>query len=199
MAVEAGDVLRVTAKFLVNDIDDMMNVFHAKHMGDDPVPDASAATDLSDRLDGAWGQLNSHISVNVDYVSIEVFNVTQDRPISEDSWFTQTAGGQSTDAQLPAQIASLVTFPTATARSLGKKFLGGFTEVDNENFGVVSSGLLSDMADFVTDLLGSMTIDGELFEWGNYRPLTLLFSPWVSGLIETFWATQRRRRSGVGS
>lgn len=195
-AIQDGDILRVTAKMLL-DSEEIQNVFYAQYLGTTEVDEFAGADLLADRLDGCWGNINTQMSQDLDYLTIEVYNVTQDAPIQETGWLTQTSGAAIGD-ELPFQVAMLATFPTALKKSLGKKYIGGYTVDSVDDGGVPNSTTLSNLADFVADLLSALTTANGSFQWGHIREDPLTFVAWLSGIVETIYSTQRRRKIGVG-
>ena len=196
--IEAGDIVRVTAKLDMS-TDDIINVYHLKHAGSGDVTQAAFLAVVDNWLDTAYGIFDQYLSNAVDFVSIDCFNVTQDEPIGSVSWPTMTSGGDSTADAYAKQVAPLVRFPTATARSQGRKFLGGFTEAQIGGGGTLSATLQSALASFGAQILAGFTASGEDFIPGNWNQVLGRFAPWLSAVVNIVAATQRRRRIGVGS
>lgn len=195
--VDPGDVVRLTAKMLVAG-EDIVNVYWFRHDGSTDVLDTIVHEFLAIHVDVAMNNLVAYLTSSLAFTTIETFNVTKDLPMVEAPWPSQTGGANASD-RFPSQVAALVTFPTAAARSLGKKYLGVFGEDTNDNFGQPSSVLQGALADYVVDILTAISIVGENFVIGHYRTATGVFIDWVSGIVETVWATQRRRKKGSGS
>ncbi|MCK5565988.1 MAG: hypothetical protein KAJ07_12140, partial [Planctomycetes bacterium] len=154
--------------------------------------------DLADHLDDAYAHINQAMPLALTFDSINLYNLTAERFMGEQAWPVLTAGTLASDTSLPPQTAALVRFTTNTLRSQGRKFLPPFGEVHNDGddgltaAGITAIGLWA--ADFVANAIG---FDWEA-AWGNYNRVADSWAPWVTALINTYFATQRRRRKGVG-
>jgi len=197
MSVNNDDVLRVTAKMHMGVVD-IQNVFHIQAQGTGTLGDAAAVSAIALRLDDAYANMVAQLSDNLQFDTIEVFNVTQDAPMDEVTWPTLVDGDVVSD-QLPTQVAGLVRFTTNVARSQGRKFIGGVIEGDNDANGLPDTDVLTALAAFAADVLTPWLIGSGNFAFGNYNVDLTRFAEWVSPIINTIWSTLRRRRFGVGS
>jgi hypothetical protein len=134
----------------------------------------------------------------LEFVEIEGYNVTRDTWLGSVSWPTQTFGTNVAE-ELPYQVAALVTFKTATTQHPGKKYLGGFTEDTNAGDGILTSGLLTELAAYAAVLLNGVTVEGAEFMFGNYNYALTRWAIWIAGAVDALWSTQRRRKTGIGS
>jgi len=198
MAVEVGDVVRITAK-MEQGGDDVQNVFHIQHNGSSSVADSTFLADAISWLDGAYDYINDYQGDALSYESVEAYNVTQGAPIGEDVWDTLTSGDDSTAQESPKQVAALVRFPTATARSQGRKFIGGLTEADLDNGGVLTSAFTTALGQWALDIIACFASDSQDFNLGNWNPTLSRFAAVTGAIINTYNAIQRRRAAGVGS
>jgi hypothetical protein len=198
MTINNGDVLRVTAKMSSEADQDLQNVYYWRGSGVGISTDAQFATACRTELDNAYGYFDDQLADGVSFDSIEIFNITQDVPVGEYTWPTLSAGGSASDV-LPEQTALLVTFSTAAARSVGKKFLGGWTEGNNDSDGTIASSLLTLILSYISTILSGFAAGDLDFEAGHWSVINETFVPWLAGLVDDVWATQRRRRPGVGS
>jgi hypothetical protein len=101
-------------------------------------------------------------------------------------------GGAATDDMLPTQTQALVTLRTGQyvgGREIrGKWFLGGLTEVNNVQTGLVSSSLIS----AVTDLWETLLATGpDLLVWSRKNGVT---APVQSATMTGVWSVLRSRR-----
>jgi hypothetical protein len=197
MSVESGDIMRVTAKMshLGNDI---QNVFHIRANGTGSVDDATAVTEITNRLNSAYGNVVDYQNLDYDYNTIEIFNVTQDRPMGEYNWPSLVSGTLANDA-LPDQTAALALFPTMTARSQGRKYVGGWCEAENNSGGDPDGDVTTQMLAWALSLIAPWLVGSGEFEFGNWSYTLLRFAEWLQPIIRDVWRTQRRRASGVGS
>lgn len=198
MPVLAGDVVRLTVMCEMGG-EDVQNVFYVKNYGSTGVDNSTFLADAVTWLDDCYDNIDALQGNNLEYSTIQAYNMTSGVPIGEDTWDTMTVGGNSTDQEYAKQIAALVRFTTNVARSQGRKFLGGFTELDFDNGGVLSSGLVTALGLFAADVIAGFTSDGQDFEAGNYNDTLTRFAPWLTAIVNTYAAVQRRRASGVGS
>jgi hypothetical protein len=189
------DVLRVTARLTMYD-EDFQNVYHIQALGattDGDWDDACATW-----LDGAYNRFSAAYSDEIDRQDIVIQNLTEGTPARFHDWDTYPTPSD-TNPVLPLQVSALALFPSNRVRSIGRKYIGGWTESDNEEPGVPSSGVLTAMANYAADLLAGFTVGIFTQTPGNYDYDGSNFWPWIFAQVATYWATQRRRRAGVGS
>jgi len=192
-----GDIIRVTAKLAWSSgTNDIQNVYHLQHSGD-TADDEDVHAAIANVLDDAYTYFNEYVPSLTSYETIETWNVTQDRPMVEDGWPVLDAGTGAGD-QLPSQVAPLVLFNTATARSQGRKFLPSPIETAQAG-SVLVAGILSEIADYTVELLDGVDGGTWTLSFGNYNVNLSRFAPWISAVVKTILRTQRRRTFGVGS
>jgi len=197
MTVVNNDVLRVTCKMRQN-TKDVLNVYHIKALETGDLSHAAVMVEVANRMDAVYDEIIAQITNNLTFGSIEVWNVTQDRPVGEASWPTQTTGEGEGDP-LPEATSFCMLFPTETARSQGRKFIGGIGEGANDGDGTPVALLMTNAIDFIATLLGTWLIgDGE-FVFGNYNTLLERFARWIEGFAVDIWRTQRRRYRDTGT
>lgn len=196
MTVSPNDVLQVTARFLLAN-EDMQNVYHVQNTG---VSHSDGGYDalITSWLDTAYTNLATQYVNDLVPVDIVIQNLTEGTPARYASWPTLGAG-TDTNPELPYQVSALVNFPSAAVKRVGRKFISGFSESDNVEPGVPSSALLADLADFAADIIAGFVSGSYAGVPGNYNADTASFAAWIAANVATFWATQRRRRIGVGS
>ena len=197
MTVQVGDIIRVTCK-MGYAAGAVQNVYHYKHIGSGSVPDATFMSALGTEMNTNYTTINAYLAPGFMYHTIEAFNVTQDAPIDEIAWPSLTVGTGSGTDSYATQCAALVKFPTATARSQGRKYLGGLMEGYVGSGGLIESAFLTALGSFATAMLSGFSAGGEDFEAGNWNPSLARFAAWIAGVVADRVATQRRRRAGVG-
>jgi hypothetical protein len=195
--VNNNDIMRVTAKTTIPP-DDFQNVYHARYLGASGQSDAVAWLAIANVLEAAYTELLPGVTNQLDFDTIEVWNVTQDRPMIEASWPTLTSGS-SVGEPLPFQCAACVLFPTATARSQGRKFFPGFTESETGGDSLWDAAALVDLVAAAAELLGTFTMGAGNFSFGNYNEDLVRFAQWISAIVQAVIKTQRRRSPGVGT
>lgn len=197
MPASALDILRLTCR-MSWDGEDVQNVFHLRMVDTTTETDAAMLSDLADYVDEAYSHINQAMPIALTFDSINLYNLTAERFMGEQPWPVLTAGTLASNTSLPPQTAALVRFTTNTLRSQGRKFLPPFGEVHNDGDDGLTAGAITAIAlwaaDFVTDVFG---FDWSA-AWGNYNAVMDRWAPWITALINTYYATQRRRRKGVG-
>ena len=197
MPVQEDDVLRVTAKMSLEN-KDVQNVYHYQLTNDGPFTNAEVFNALQADVSFAYAELRDEISNLFSFDTIEVWNVTQDAPIDEDLWQGFFVG-LSNSSRLPRQVCGMVLFNTATARSQGRKFLGGVVEDASNAEGDPDAAMQLAMLSYSAVLLNGATVGGGLLVPGNYRALPERFAAWTSAIVLDTWKTQRRRYITAGS
>lgn len=197
MTVSLGDIVRITPRFEMYE-EDVQNVYHVKvNAGgdvDDSVFDAGAVA----WLETVYNNLNGDISDEMDRLDIVIQNITEGTPARFLQWTTYPTP-TDTNTPLPLQCTGLISFPSDTVKSIGRKFIAGWTEADNDDPGIPTSGALSALADVAADIVLGWAAGGQTLIPGNWNDNTSHFAFWMFATVAGFWATQRRRRAGVGS
>jgi len=196
MAVENQDIIRITAnmEYAGNTI---QNVYHGRYSGPTE-DDAVVETALKNSMDALYNNIKSHYPTDFDFVSIGIWNVTQDRPMTEDVWPSLTSGTGAGDMGA-TQLAPMVLFGTDTARSQGRKFLPPVIGTLVEEAGDLAPIVVVNTALYIAAALVDIAIGSGTFAYGNWSPTKLRFAEWTTGLIRSIVRTQRRRVRGVGS
>lgn len=197
MTVSVGDIIRVTARFEIYE-EDIQNVYHLKATGTGTQTDALHDEAVVDWLELCYNEFNGDISDEVDRVDIVIQNLTEGTPARFKQWDTYPTP-TDTNTPLPLQCSGLVAFPSDTVKSIGRKFIGGWTEADNDDPGVPTSGVTVSLAAYAYEVLTGFVTSGLEMYPGNWNNNTSHFALWLFATVAQFWATQRRRRAGVGS
>lgn len=201
MTSNLHDIFRVTTLLQEAESGAIANVFLAKLITKTSVTltDGETMTDLAKWMDNAFDPLAQWICDTVTFDVVNVFNVTQDRPLGNEPWPVQTAGEQTLDP-LPAQCACYVQFETGISRSWGRKFMGGFSELANNLEGYITANLVTALASFALVITNGYT-SAASDSYGPYIYSTQIndYRPIVSATVRNVWSTIRRRRIGRGS
>lgn len=197
MTVSANDVVRITAK-LNYDGNSLQNVYHVTSYSGAGVSDDDFMDAADDWVDDAYDNIISVLHDGVDFDSIEFFNVTTNSPMGSRAWPTQTSGSDATYQALPLPDAGVMLFETPVARSLGRKFISGVTEIHQDDGGTMSVALKTALLAMAADLLTTFVVGTQTFEAGNWNEALSRFVGWVGAHLSTFYGTQRRRRKGRG-
>jgi len=197
MAVENNDVVRITCKFsfLSNDV---QNVYHMKVSTTGPVDDEDFLDEVAADMDSMYDDITTHISNDVAFESVEVYNVTDESYIGEVAWPSKTVGGASGN-NLPPAASALCLFSTGFLRSQGRKFLPLMTL----NALTTNGGVHNDVVTAITSFIADVLLAKSGVNWsglmGNWNPDLARFAQWIAGIAQDEWATQRRRYKGSGS
>jgi hypothetical protein len=199
MPVNNSDVLRVSTRLSTQGQGDFVNVWHFAWTDPDPVSDEDAIDFVAARVDKMYDIIQPYISNDAAFVDINVFDVTQDRPLGSTPWPSQVAGGDS-DETLPAQVSAFVRFPTGYSRNWAKKFIGPMTVGSNTTAGLMESTVLAALAAFAAECLtGTVGTDADKLVLMVYHNSAHMFRTCTSAIIRNVWATVRTRRAGRGA
>lgn len=200
MTVEIDDILRVSCRLTFEgNEDDIVGVYHWGTSGASET-DEQTLLNIGLLMDTIYTNVNARMSTEVKYEEINVKNVTQNTVLG-DTPFPVLVAGTLVAEQLPPQIACLVVASTFSPSRQGRKYLGGFTETDNDS-GRLGGALVTACANFGVDYVKTKVQGGI-----TYRPLIMsspdgplqpVFPLLVAKVITAF-RTQRRRTVGRGS
>lgn len=196
-SIAAGDVVRTTARMLLDGIHDVVNVYHHKALNTNLGDDAAFMAGMAVGLDNAHTLINPSLSSRLTYVTIEGLNVTAARLLPTVGWPTLVAGLTGTD-MLPETVAACVFFRTVRPKTRAAKFLAAYTETSNEG-GAVSASSVTLLQAYGDLLVADIPADGAVMEYGAYNDLVARFTLVNAAIVPARWRTQRRRRFGVGS
>jgi hypothetical protein len=198
VAIYDGDVLRVTCKMLDTvSANDQMNVYHLRYNG--PTEDDGVIMSaIRGYMNDAYDEFNEYISDDLSYETIEVFNVTQELPVDEQTWPVLSSGASNADP-LPLETAPLVRFPTKAHRSQGRKYLPMPTEETCELRGLLVQDAINALVAFATVIISGYPAGNGGLIPGNWSKIYDRFAPWIAAIIEYQNGVQRRRRTGIGT
>lgn len=196
--VESGQVVQVSAQMAYGLVNDIINVFHYEMLGGVTEDDDLVKLVLAAELDSAYSLLLADYGVDLLFDKLVFYNISADRPMGEESWPTLVNGTNSNDA-LPLQNATQVNFRTGVKRSQGRKYLGGFTESGSDGAGLVDPAFQGRLQAWADDLLIDPTVGSGSMQIGHIKQSTGEFIPWTTAQARPLFATQRRRKLGVGS
>lgn len=202
MTISDNDVLKVVVEFTTAGGEKFQNVLHYIADFATDQADVDVVTDLADALEIAYDELAPDISSSLDDPTIAVDVVEW----NVDHWETvQTVGeailgttlNNSSD-KLPFQCAACVVRRTSKPRSRGRIFLPPFGE-DTQAGGTFTAATMSDVADFLLDLLAAIVMSaGNELVPGVPSEVLGVFLPVLAGFANDTVRTQRRRVKGVG-
>ena len=192
------DVVRITAGMLFGGTEDQQNVYHVLKVSGGSVADTVFMADVAAQLEVMYTFLVARQITTLSYDQItgkKVFGGSDLMP--DTSWPTLTTGALTADG-LPLPVAALIAGQTTGSRRQGRKYLGGFTEVDNVN-GVLQTTLVTAVVNYGAAWIADFVSGGNTYRFGVFNVLSTVFTPFVSALILGAFRTQRRRTAGFGS
>lgn len=201
---EHMSIFQITVKGRDSSNNEFRNVHHYEF----PfyVPDSTALQEAVDAIDAAYkSNLQSQFSSNITFYAYDVRRVDiGDQPTIE---LTATGGawaGTAADNKLPNQVSALCTFKSLTAYPrTTRTYHFPMTEGTNSASGALAAttqGLIEDWAaDMLSlDITGQLDADKCAVKYGG-DPRVVIDNNDVQVIkVGLIWATQRRRRSGVG-
>lgn len=193
-----NDVFRVAARLNVPVTGDFVNVFHYKLTGGVDLDDEDVADDLTAIIDMLYSKFYGMISSDAAFVDINIFNVTQDRPLGSYAWPTMVNGARTGD-MLPPQVAAFVRGITGYSRNWARKFFGPIGETDNLNEGYIAPASMPLLVTAAAEWVVSTAIVLNTWYPVVYHARTGQWRELVSALVTNVWATIRRRRAGRGA
>jgi len=196
MAINAGDVIRATAKLLSDTGDSVQNVFHFK-AGASITADNDGIDDITAFLDTLYDNVDGDLHLALDFDSINLFNVDQDKSYGDVAWPSLTDCSGSGERYAPG-VALLISLRTGYSRKLGRKYLGFYGEGKLAS-GLFTQGVLTNAAAFASQLLsgfvggtsGETWLPGIPTKEGGFLGFT-------EAVVNGNPAYQRRRRVGSG-
>jgi hypothetical protein len=197
MAVQIGDIVRLTAKMKLFGTDDVMNIFHYEISLNDTLDDLTLMEEAALLLDIAYTHLINDLTEELTFVTIDGQNITQNTLLPEVPW-PVLVNGDNAASLLPTQCAAEVFWPTTTPKVRTTCFVGGYAITANDALGAIAVGSLGRLADFGAQLTEWTTANVEGLK-GSFNVAKDVFTPAGSPVVPTRWRTQRRRRLGVGS
>jgi hypothetical protein len=196
MAINAGDIIRATAKLLSDTGDSVQNVFHFK-AGAGISADADGIDDITAFLDAAYDYIDTDLHQAMDFDSINLFNVDQAKSYGDVAWPSLTSCSGAGERYAPG-VALLISFRTGYSRKLGRKYLGFYGE-GKLSSGVFAGSVLTAAANFAAPFLapfvggtsGETWLPGIPTKEGGFLGFT-------EAVVNGNPAYQRRRRVGSG-
>lgn len=197
MAVAVGDVVRITARMLLDGASDVVNVFHFVVDANTTVDDTVFMAEVAGQLDVMYALINFRVSTRIAYSSVQGFNVTQNQLLPDTAWPGLTAGVDGVE-MLPEMVSACTFHRTVAPRVRASKFLPPATELSNAGGALeaVYLGLVQSFGNFLLLGLTAPTID---LQYVAFNVLLSTFNRVVSTQVPARFRTQKRRRIGVGS
>lgn len=196
-----GDITRMTATFQGLNGQIYQWVWHYSQATGGAISFSALATAAKAQLAASWAEIEDFISTGVvgDTLLVAYLNpITLEFDGRATIDISEIAGVGAADG-FPSNVSPYVTFFTAVARSIGKKFLFGVLESAVAN-GALLPGLVAAMALFLATFDNTVTEGSNTWKPGNYRFSDNSFRGWTqtSGGVGAFSGSQYRRLPGRG-
>lgn len=204
MTITAGDVLKSTVGFTLNDGSICQNIFHYKRWGIGILSDQAHVDAIETKVENMYAEVDDMISddVSVNLCSVDKVEwVTDHWEIVENiGTFVPTITFAGTGEMLPNQSSAYVLFKTARPKTVGRKFLIPFEESRQSGSYLVQAAvdalvLWGDAA--LADIL--LQIGTDWLIPGVVRTGVDAWYPFDLGIVTNVLGSQRRRRPGVGA
>lgn len=196
-AVNALDVVRITAKMLIDGLHDVVNVYNFKSISANVTDAATFMVGVALEMDTLYTLLNLDITDRLTYIDVEGINVTQSTLLPAQPWPTLVAGSTAIN-MLPEMDAVCVFWRTTRPKTRTSKFLAGYTEASN-NGGLVGGAAVTAAKLYGDRLLSGFAADGAVMQYGAFNKLASRFTLVNSRVVPARFRTQKNRRFGVGS
>lgn len=205
MAVLDGDVLRVTCNFELGDGTQYQNVWHYVRDGTDPFSDAEHISAISARMTAIYATIDdmvlNDVTEQLSFIDRIEFNEIVDgwRVVENIGVFTPDFVPTEAADGLPFQSAPYIVFKTQRPKSVGKKFLFPFGEVQQAET-ILTGGAVTALTALGTVVLSALSLGGDatltacIVRTASNTVLNLLVA-----VVNDVLGSQKRRRPGVGA
>jgi len=161
MPISNGDILRVALRWLVNGIDEQLNVhtFRVEDIGT-TTGDEDFLTQLAAMLlSELYAEVTPQMADNIVGDVLGAFNLTDNEPLTPVAW---NADGQANTSDMHAlQVTCLVFLNGATPRRQGRVYLPTFAVGSMLDNGTFEAATLADVLSFAAALVLPIT-DGDI-------------------------------------
>lgn len=205
MTIVAGDILRTSVNFLLDDGTLYQNVYHHRRSGIGIIADAVHVTALSDWATAMYAELDDKVSAGIvstlSTVALIEWTGLEWEIVENIGTFTIAfTATEAATVALPNQLSPFVTFKTTRPRTVGRKFLFPFTETHMLS-GVIAAGSLPAIVAYADDAVNNVdvVVPLDLLVPGVHRVGVDEFLDFTVAIVTDLTGTQRRRRRGVGA
>lgn len=205
MTVATGSVLRATARFNAGGYGDMMNVYSFRTIFATAQLEADVFDEVDIYLTSVYTEFSQLMALTlnpadlkVDVIAFQAGEWVVTQNVGFGSWGVGVVTAETNDA-LPPGSAAVVKLRTALGKHWGRKWVGWFTELSNDQ-GFPSTTLISALVTgFVRLLTPSLISAGNTIETVVLDQATGAIRQVTEIATLSQWGYQRRRRPGVGS
>ena len=203
MGVVAGDVVRTTIGFTLNDGTIAQNIFHHKRTGIGIITDAVIVSTIADWAEAMYAEIIVHIpsSVSNNLSSVDKVEFVDSKwtIVENIGTFVLVFAPTSNEGPLPNQSSAFVTLKTARPKSVGRKFLTPFVELAQDGTFLIPA-VVEDIVAWADDAVNDIVIQlGDNLVPGIVRTGFDVFLEFTVAVVTNVLGSQRRRRPGVGA
>jgi len=198
MAVDAGDVARLSAIFKNGLNEDAINVFHCLFVDGPVIGDQGFMDVMRDRLEVVYADLEDDISDEYAPVQLTGKLVIGGAQVLPDTAWTGGFAFTNIVDPLPPQVAALVFAGTNAAKVQGRKYIFGLTEED-QVAGAWTSTMVIELAKFAALWIADFVVDARTYRFGVVNTPVTAFRQFTNAVVQGDSRTQRRRTLGRGS
>ncbi len=200
MSVGVGDILRITCTLSLGGTNLMQNVFYLQYKSGTAPTDAEIVLDCKNWLDVVYTQVEDHIA---DDTGLNEVSVSQFIPGTPGTWddigsLAGTFVGLAIGEALPDGIALVVRAATGVAKTMARKFIGGFVE-SAVNAQAWETNVLADALLYLIAWFEGPPDGAREYTSGVFSTRDQDFVPFTEeGAVSDIPGYQRRRKPGVG-
>lgn len=199
MPADVGDVIRAAVVWDLDGSDEQCNVHFLKiTAASGTISDSDLAAGVQEYFEDLYTPVLGLMSSRVDHNRIDLYNVTDDSPLTGLPRLSTLDGSNSSNA-LPEGTSALVYLRTSAKRRIARKFLPTFGE-DTQDGGELESAALTSCQSFASawaaNFATSSAFDVRAVVYDVAGGIARI--PTV-GIASGIMAYQRRRRRGRGS
>lgn len=204
MAVENGDILKVTQAITLGDGSIAQNVYYLRAALAGSYGDATVVTAIADWMDDAYGEVSAslpndfaHRLSQVDEVQ---FNATSGEweVVRTLGYYTATFALSALADPLQNASSATAVFNTSRPKSRGRKAMFPFDE-GSQGAGYLESAALTRMAAYAAEVLDGIVLAPlNTLVAGVIRAGVDTFLDFIVGSVTNVLGTQRTRKPGVG-
>ena len=198
MTVAIGDIVRINCNFQWLTSDFFTNGYYLQVTHNTSSTDLLFMGHIADHFDALYTLVNADVADSISYVDVQGQNITQNLLLPSVAWPVLTVGLETAQA-LPTQIAPYVFWRTLRPKTRSAVYVPGYTEDANSAGGAIVAAAVTRLQSFAdAHLVGVREILVEA-DAGAYNVALDRFTEASAAVGPSRFATQRRRRLGVGS
>ena len=203
MTVQNGDILKTTTQFTLFDGTIMQNIYHHRCDFVDPLAEGTVLAGIQTWIEAALDNLEAvtHSGTVAGLASVDQveWDGTKWEVTGNIGTFVPSFTPSAATDPMPNQNSPYAVFKTARPKTVGKKKLFPFTEVNFQGSSV-AAGLVAAIVLYATDVLNNIVL-GALHNLVPGVPRTAVdaFYEFVVAVVDNVTGTQRSRKPGVGA